>query len=399
MKQKGWLLLLAGIVVVGVWWWRNTAVSAPRPITPSPNKLGIHLLLDDGRSHWPAVLWPEHMQYAQTAVGEGGYITQLIRLDDLDPAKWQQFMDLCAELQLIPIVRLATTYNQQTGWWEKPPMDENGRSYHTTAQQYATFITSLHWPTAEHYVVVGNEPNHGEEWGGRPNPAAYAQFLLDTANALHTADSAVRVLNAGLDTYTPHTGSQPFVNGLWYMDAETFMDEMVAAHPTIFSSLDGWASHPYPPGPFLDAPWQQTYQVDWLNDATNPHHQEPPPGIFNRGINSYEWELWKLATYGVPPLPVFITETGWRHGEGYPTVEEVTVYLDLAVRGNNGRYPHHPQTGWTPWLQDERVVAVTPFALNGSPGEWEHTNWLQLNAAGHILGSYAMMEVWHMPPP
>ena len=57
----------------------------------------------------------------------------------------------------------------------------------------------------------------------------------------------------------------------------------------------------------------------------------------------------------------------------------------------NGRYPHFPQTGWTPWLDDVRVAAVTPFALDGNPEEWGHTNWLDVGADGRILG-------WHIDP-
>ena len=352
-----------------------------------PNKLGVHLLLDDGRFQWPLSAWETHLQYAAQAVGPWGYVTQLVRLDDLNVAKWQQFMDLCAAQELTPILRLATTFDQEAGWWVAPALDENGRSFQTVAEQYSGFVAALDWPTAQHFVIVGNEPNHGDEWGGRPDPAAYAQFLLDTAVALHTADPQSVVLNAGLDPYTPHTGSQPFVNGLWYIDSGTFLAEMVAAQPAVLTVLDGWASHPYPQGPFAAPPWVQSYQVDWLNDVTNPAHLTPPDAIFNRGINGYAWELWWLEQHGVVDLPVFITETGWRHSDpAYPDASLANDYLNLALRGNNGRFPHYPETGWTPWLADPRVVAVTPFALDGNPAEWWHTNWLEMESDGRIAG-------------
>ena len=41
-----------------------------RPIAVPENKLGIHLLLDDGRNQWPVAVWPEHLDYARQAVGE-----------------------------------------------------------------------------------------------------------------------------------------------------------------------------------------------------------------------------------------------------------------------------------------------------------------------------------------
>jgi hypothetical protein len=106
----------------------------------------------------------------------------------------------------------------------------------------------------------------------------------------------------------------------------------------------------------------------------------------SRGIIGFEWVLWHLAQWGITDLPVFITETGWRHCEaGYPSVVEVNVYFDLALRGNCVRYPPLPSTGWTPWLDDDRLIAITPFALDGHPDEWGHSNWLEMDENGAIL--------------
>ena len=383
------ILWFWGIILTGC----SQAEHTRRPIIQQENRKGVHLLLDDGRFAWPEAVWPEHLAYARDAVGEWGYVTQLVRLDDLDVAKWQRFMNACAELHLTPILRLATTYDQTNGWWTAPPSDENGR-YTTTARRYADFAAALHWPTDEHYLIVGNEPNHGDEWHGRPDPAAYARFLRDTAVALHQADPQARVFNAGFDTYTPHTGSQPFNNGLFYMDAATFLDEMAAAEPDVFTHLDGWASHPYPIGPFAAPPEQQVFQIDRLNDAAALPVNGPPPGIFNRGINGYEWELWQLAQFGVTDLPVFITETGWRHSaDGYPSPEQAALYLDWAWQGNG-----QPDPGWTPWLDDGRIFAVTPFALAGNPDEWWHTNWLVMDETGTVTETLPPFTVWQALP-
>jgi hypothetical protein len=142
-----------------------------------------------------------------------------------------------------------------------------------------------------------------------------------------------------------------------------------------------------------------------INDAVNPRHQAPPAGIFNRGINGYEWELFKLSTYGLEPPPVMITETGWRHTETtdpqatdgggvLPDAATIAMYFELAMYGNESRYPDWPAEGWISWQEDPRVVAVTPFALNGLPREWGHTNWLALNADGKILDVYEPLNVW-----
>lgn len=85
---------------------------------------------------------------------------------------------------------------------------------------------------------------------------------------------------------------------------------------------------------------------------------------------------------------------GQRCGAGLPDAATVARYLDLAMAGNRGRYPSLPETGWTPWQDDPRVVAVTPFALNGAPHEWGHTNWLALNAEGEVLDVYAPFTIW-----
>ena len=227
------------------------------------NKLGIHLLLDDGRTQWPTALWAEHMRYAHLRTGHGGYVTEVITIDDLNLTKWQYFMDLSAERNLIPIIRLATKFDTENNYWLAPQPDTDGR-YHVVASHYANFIAALDWPTDKHIIVVGNEPNHGNEWSGQPDPAAYARFFVDVADAIHAADPDAVILNAGLDTYTPHTGSEPFIDGMFHMDAESFINGMAEAEPDLFSRLDGWASHPYPLGPFAVGPWEQTFQIDLM---------------------------------------------------------------------------------------------------------------------------------------
>lgn len=401
-RRRGNLLILLTIVAVLVLALLTPASRTRLPIPLPANKLGVHLLLDDGRNRWPPAVWPEHLRYAAQAVGEWGFVTQLIRADDLDPAKWQTFMDLCAEYQLTPIIRLATTFDRTNRWWNAPTPDTDG-AYQTLARQYADFLAELTWPTDLHYIIVGNEPNHGNEWSGTPDANAYAKWLIDTAQAVHAADPQARVLNAALDAYAPNTNGQPFVDGMAYMDTESFMDAMIAAQPAVFTHLDAWATHPYAPN-FSAPPAEQTFQIDYLNGAANPGHRQPPANIFNRGVNSYEWELWKLSTYGIRPLPVFITETGWRHAESthpdaldfqenLPDAAVVATYLDLALRGNNEGYADLPTSGWKPWLNDARVFAVTPFAFGGLPATWGHSNWLQLDNTGAVLDTYPMFDL------
>lgn len=384
----------------------------PNPATPAlaptatpaawaqpKHKYGIHLLLDDGRNHWLPDVWPQHVQAARQIVGDGGYVIQLIRLDDLDVARWQFFLDLCAEEHLIPIIRLATPYDHESKWWEAPPKDAGGEGYTEVAGQYRDFLAQLRWHSTPRYAIVHNEPNRGDEWSNRPDAREYAQFLLDVGQALHTI--GITVLGPALDLYAPHSNGQP-IGAYRYIDAETFLDEMAAAHPQAFDVIDVWASHAYPPDPFRFDPSRQAFRIDYAHGASNPRHQEPPEKVYNRGINSYRWELWKLAQIIGPraaELPVLITESGWRHGPSQEpeardsvhaeiSFETQSAYLDLAFRGNNGRYPDLPQTGWTPWNDDPQVQGVILFALGGYPKDWGHTNWVVVDAKGRVTDFY-----------
>ncbi|MGD8793031.1 MAG: hypothetical protein PVF47_10795 [Anaerolineae bacterium] len=376
-----------------------TATTGPAPWLRPGHKYGIHLLLDDGRKHWLPGVWPQHLQAARRLAGEGGYVVQLIRLDDLDVARWQYFMDLCAETHLVPIIRLATPFDHDKKWWEAPPRDPDGRGYRRVAAQFRDFLAQLHWPTTPRYAIVHNEPNRGDEWGNRPDPAEYARYLRDVGDALHQID--VTVLGPALDLYAPHSNGQP-INGYVYIDAESFLDGMAAAEPRALDVVDVWAAHAYAPDPFRLDPSRHFFQIDYANGANNPSHLTPPDGIYNRGVNSYRWELWKLEQIAGPAaadLPVMITETGWRHAPSQDagardhvhaeiSFETMSAYVDLAFHGNGGRYPDLPQTGWTPWNDDPRVLGAVLFALGGYPPDWGHTNWVTLDDRGQVTGFY-----------
>jgi hypothetical protein len=192
-------------------------------------------------------------------------------------------------------------------------------------------------------------------------------------------------------------------DGFIYYDTESFMDGMITAYPDVFEHIDMWASHPYPRGPFLSAPWDQVYQVDLINGAVNPNHVEPTGYTPNRGVNGYEWELFKLSTYGITDLKVMITESGWRHSE---TVEDsldetpntaralhVATYVQYAYAGNDVEGSRAPRDGWTPWLDDPRVVGASYFALDGFIEAWGHTNLLKLKRNGVVVGTYEIFDM------
>ena len=172
------------------------------------------------------------------------------------------------------------------------------------------------------------------------------------------------------------------------------------AHDDIFEQLDGWASHAYPLGPFVDHPGRQLFKIDDVRPEATARRQ-PPPGIHNRGVNGYEWELWKLQQLGVSKdLPVYVTESGWRHARSqhpnardkdFATVEDGR-FADLVSLTFDGP-TNGPAEGWIPWNHDPRVRAAALFALAGRPDHWGHTNLLLVDDEGRIQGVYPFAEV------
>jgi len=356
----------------------------------------VHLLLDDGNVRFPEEVWQEHVRGAARLVGPGGYVVELIRSNDLRPESWQRFFDLVDQAGLVPIVRLATYKDPQHDWWAAPVPDPGGRAYHGEAERFRRFFDAIDWRSETVLVTIANEPNRPDEWGGAPDPAEYARFLRDVTEALRRVSSVrVLVLNGALDAYAP---SQSF-GSTYAIDSERFIEGMAAEVPDVFARLDGWASHAYPLGPFGEDPGRQEFKIDDVRPGA-PARQQPPPGLPNRGVNGYAWELWKLRQLGVArDLPVYVTETGWRHVRSqaarsrdadFATVEDdrFAELVGLAFDGPVQR----PADGWTPWNQDARVRAAALFAFGGRPEFWGHTNLALVDPSGRIVGLYGFAE-------
>jgi hypothetical protein len=360
----------------------------------APTKWGMHLLLDDGEIQWPVEVWDDHLAYTRVLVGDGGYALQLVRLGQLDIPRWQYFIDRAIAHGLKPMIRLASYSSPEHGHWTAPPKDSNGRTYRDVAQEFARFIGSLSYPEVL-YVTVGNEPNRGDEWGGSPNPAEYAQFLVDVSDALHAVGRGkVLVLNGALDQYAPHTHGVA-LNGFEAIEAHAFLDAMHAAVPQVWDSIDIWASHSYPMGPFQEPPSRSEYRIDDVY-TDEPMRTPPSPGIANRGINSYRSELLHLERLGVTRFEnVLITESGWRHRDTQgpsrdsagATISSTEAAANLigAFYGDGAWERYSPNT-WTPWMWDPDVQGVVLFALGGAPWKWGHTNYLDVGDGGQVLG-------------
>ncbi|HEV8638404.1 MAG TPA: hypothetical protein VG370_29675 [Chloroflexota bacterium] len=367
------------------------AAAPPRP-EPPPSRLGVHMLLSEGVTPWPARAWREHLGLAAESLGPGGYVVQVLSDGNRDPARWQALMAGARRHGLRPIVRLATRYDRKARFWRAPQVDRTRTSYRRVAAGYRVFLDALRWPPGERIVIVGNEPNRGDEWGDRPDPAAYVRFLRDVAAELRPA--GYTVLNAALDPYCPNTNGAR-IDRVRYVDAESFLDGMRRAEPAFHTWIDGWASHAYPQGPFAAPPGEQSFKIDLLNGAANPDHLAPDPGVVNRGVNGYAFELQKLASYGAAALPVWVTETGWRHRESPVASRDahgaVLTHQEVAERMRQALVG--PGEGFTPWLSDPRVRVVVFFGFDGDPRHWGHSSWLEMSPDGQVRGRYAPFDV------
>lgn len=284
----------------------------------SNNKFGIHIL-DETDIEDAANL-------VNSNGGDWGYVTIVIRKDEKDKKRWQDFFDKLREKRLIPIIRIAT--KQTKFFWEKPDL--------TDINSWVDFLNSLNWVVKNRYVIVGNETNHAKEWGGQVNPKEYAEYLYQFSKALKESNPDYIIMPAGFDASAP--------NDTKHMDQVDYIKAMINHKPNVFEYIEAWSSHSYP----------------------NPAFSGKPTDKGRGTITTYKWELEFLKSLGINKnLPVFITETGWAHdmGEGknnYLSVEIVDKYIKESFN-----------TIWN----DPQIMAITPFILRYDDKPFDVFSW------------------------
>lgn len=289
------------------------------PRTVANNHFGIHII-NEADIKIAADL-------VNSSGGEWGYITVVIREDDRDLQKWQVVFDHLRRQKLIPLVRLATKV--ENGGWAKARQED--------IEPWINFLSSLNWVIKNRYVILFNEPNHANEWGGEVNPSEYAKITRLFAEKLKQNSPDFFILPAGFDASA--------INSMTSMNSTVFFTKMQEEDPDIFSLFDGWTSHSYP----------------------NPDFSGLPFDSGNTSIQGYKWEVVFLTRYGLKSdIPVFITETGWKHQEGketnlsYYTAEQVADFFKVAFLRI-----------WT----DPQIVAITPFILKYPQEPFTHFSW------------------------
>ncbi len=304
------------------------------PLSVPNNKFGIHTV--------EAQDIPEIPKLVNSTGGDWGYVTLVIGENDRNPDKWQKVFDQMRGLRLIPIVRIATHIEGSS--WTKPKSD--------SFREWVDFLNKLTWVIKNRYVILFNEPNHANEWGGSINPEEYADRFVDLAKQLKDASPDFFILPAGLDASAANDGEA--------MDEANYLRRMIAEKPDIARFMDGWTSHSYP----------------------NPGFSGSPYAGGRGSMRTFQWELDYLRQLGIQKtLPVFITETGWIHSEGkiinpsLLTPEKVGENLKIAA-----------SSAWT----DPRIAAITPFVFNYQGLPFDHFSWKKLGTGDYYAqyGAY-----------
>lgn len=306
MKKVLFLLIFMLVIMV-------KPVEASYDPTTKPNNIfGIH------------ILFPTELDLAarlvNTSGGDWGYVTIPIQYGDRDLVKWQTFMDEAQKDHLIPIIRIATEpYYANTAVWRKPSDYD--------ILDFANFLNSLNWPTKNRYVLLFNEVNRFDEWGGEaPDPAEYADFVEYAADAFKATNPDFFVIAGGFDNAAPN-------DGVKYVDNLIYLSKMGQHNPDVFKKIDGLSSHSYP----------------------NPNFAEAPSKNKLEGTSTYKYEADLVEKYAEHPIPVFITETGWNASVLPGSV--ISQYFKSVMNDI--------------WGKDPRVVAVTPFILESGGGPFD----------------------------
>jgi hypothetical protein len=270
------------------------------------------------------ILQPEEVSKVRTIFEDDiwRYVTIPLTIDDTGNwRRWQNFFNEAYQKKLIPIIRLASRYNQEEKYWEIPN--------HKEIVNLVSFLSSLNWHQDEKLVIIFNEVNHAKEWGGKLDPFTYTQILKFSSNWLRSENRNFKILPAAMDL----AAADAFPS----MEAFNYLETMYRYDADIFSYIDYWNSHSYP----------------------NPGFAASPRNSGQNSLRGFEYELNFLQGKTEQSFEVFITETGW-----------IAHYLTNYYLSDY--YLYALENIWN----DERIRAVTPFVMKGDPGPFASFSFL-----------------------
>lgn len=308
------------------------AHAVENPFKRSNNFAGIHILFPYEIGQAP------HL--ANSSGGDWGYVTIPIQAVDRDLEKWQEFMDQAKEKHIIPILRLATEpFFKNTATWRKPNDSD--------LIDFANFLDSLEWPTKNRYVILFNEVNRSDEWGGEPpSPEDYAEVIVYANEVFKSRSDDFYLILGGMDASAPNDYVK-HINGFTYL-------ETLLTDARVTSSIDAFSSHSYP----------------------NPDFGAPPLENKKIGVATYRYEYEMFNKYSNRQIPAFITETGWGNEKLPDSV--VAKYLSMTLENI--------------WEKDkDKIVAITPFLLNsGGGGPFDKFSFLKNGGERDFYKAYAL---------
>lgn len=322
---KKLLVLLLFLII----FYPQKALAIEDPASLPNNKFGIHILFTNELT--------DAAKLVNSSGGDWGYVTIPIQVGDKDLIKWQKFMDEAKESHVIPIIRLATEGDYfNTKVWRKPDYKD--------VLDFANFLDSLDWPVKNRYIIVFNEVNRSDEWGGNASPSEYAQVLSYAITVFKSKNQDYFIISSGLDNASVNVAGMSF-NGY------TYLRQMNQEVPGIFNQIDGLGSHSYP----------------------NPGFSASPLKNSEMSIATFRFEKELAESLSAKKLPVFITETGWSKER-----------LSSDVIGS------YYETAFNNTWSDASVIAVTPFLLRAYAGPF--VNFSFLNTDGTPNDEYKAFE-------
>ncbi len=322
MKKILFLLILIFLTIATT----NKSFAIYDPLSVKNNKFGIHILFPEELSEAAALV--------NSSGGDWGYVTIPIQASDRDLEKWQTFMNNSKKNHLIPIIRIATNGDYfEKAFWSKPTNYD--------ILDFANFLNSLNWPIRNRYVIVYNEVNRADEWGGTPSASEYAEILNYAADVFKQKNEDFFIISAGFDNASINIPGQS-------VEQFTYIRQMENSLPGIFSKIDGISAHAYP----------------------NPAFSSPPSSS-RTGIYSFYYQKQLIESYANKNMPVFITETGWTSRQ--VSQEQQSIYYKEAFEN---------------FWNDKTVLAVTPFIFTANQGSFMQFSFIKNGEKTKIYNTY-----------
>lgn len=306
----GYYILKFFIAILSVYFLFSTAsycYAIEDPLSKTNNFYGIHILFNDEIT--------DSSRLVNSEGGDWGYVTIPLQAGDKDLYKWQYFMNKASELHVIPIIRLSTEeFFFQKGVWRKPDFND--------IVDFANFLNSLYWPIKNKYIILFNEVNRFDEWGGEsPDPEYYAEIVSFAYDIFKQRSDDFYIILGGFDNASVNVDHK-------YINEFEYLKRMFRYDNEIFNKIDGFASHSYP----------------------NPAFSQPPDLGKKVGTSTYKFEYDYINSLSKNKKYAFITETGWDKNE--VSESKIAEYYKFSFENIWGK-------------DSDKIVAITPFLFRG----------------------------------